>query len=71
VNPLKNGAVYSVLLLGFVMLAHGFGITIPEWLAALSPLLVVGYFLWNFSKQSETASSSLFAAAMKRLQHCL
>ena len=28
---LKNGAMYSVLVLGFVMLAHGFGIHIPEW----------------------------------------
>ena len=41
---LKNGAMYSVLVLGFVMLGHGFGIHIPEWLAPLATILIVGYF---------------------------
>ena len=35
---LKNGAMYSVLVLGFVMLAHGYGIHIPEWLAPLATI---------------------------------
>ncbi len=29
---LKNGAMYSVFVLGCVMLAHGFGYHVPEWL---------------------------------------
>lgn len=41
---LKNGAMYSVLVLGFVMLGHGFEIHIPEWLAPLATILIVGYF---------------------------
>ena len=41
---LKNGAMYSVLVLGFVMLGHGFGIHIPEWVAPLATTHIVGYF---------------------------
>jgi hypothetical protein len=44
---LKNGAMYSVVVLGFVMLAHGYGIHIPEWMAPLSTLVIVGYFFWK------------------------
>jgi uncharacterized protein len=44
---LKNGAMYSVLVLGFVMLAHGFEAHIPEYIAPLSTLLIVGYFFWK------------------------
>jgi uncharacterized protein len=44
---LKNGAMYSVLVLGFVMLAHGYGVHVPEWLAPLSTMLIVGYFFWK------------------------
>jgi len=41
---LKNGAMYSVLVLGFVMLAHAYGIHVPEWLAPVATILIVGYF---------------------------
>jgi len=41
---LKNGAMYSVLVLGCVMLAHGFGRHMPEWLTPLFTFLIVGYF---------------------------
>ena len=44
---LKNGAMYSVLVLGLVMLAHGYGIHLPEWLAPLSTLGIVAYFFWK------------------------
>jgi hypothetical protein len=44
---LKNGAMYSVLVLGFVMLAHGYGLHLPEWIAPLSTILIVGYFFWR------------------------
>jgi len=44
---LKNGAMYSVLVLGFVMLAHGYGIHVPEWLAPVTTILIVGYFFWK------------------------
>jgi uncharacterized protein len=54
---LKNGAMYSVLVLGFVMLAHGYGIHIPEWLAPVSTILIVGYFLWKSLKHAKKVTS--------------
>jgi uncharacterized protein len=41
---LKNGAMYSILVLGVVMLAHGFGIHVPEWISPLTTIFIVGYF---------------------------
>jgi uncharacterized protein len=42
---LKNGAMYSILVLGIVMLAHGFALRVPEWLSPLATFFIVGYFL--------------------------
>jgi uncharacterized protein len=41
---LKNGAMYSILVLGLVMIAHGFGIPLPDWLSPLATFLIVGSF---------------------------
>jgi uncharacterized protein len=41
---LKNGAMYSVLVLGGVMLLHGFGFHIPEWVSPVLTFLIIGYF---------------------------
>jgi hypothetical protein len=41
---LKNGAMYSILVLGIVMLAHGFGFYVPEWVSPLATFLIVSYF---------------------------
>ncbi len=41
---LKNGAMYSVAILGAVMIGHAFHLPIPEWFAPLSTVAVVGYF---------------------------
>jgi hypothetical protein len=54
---LKNGAMYSVLVLGFVMLAHGYGIHIPEWVAPLATIAIVGYFFWKSWKHAKAAGS--------------
>jgi len=54
---LKNGAMYSVLVLGFVMLGHGYGIHIPDWLAPVSTIVIVGYFLWKSLKHAKAAAS--------------
>jgi len=51
---LKNGAMYSVLVLGIVMLAHGFGIHVPDWFSPMATFVIVGYFLllsWRRSRQ--------------------
>lgn len=43
---LKNGAMYSILVLGCVMLAHAFDHQVPEWLSPLATFFIVGYFFW-------------------------
>jgi len=53
---LKNGAMYSVLVLGIAMLAHGFGIDVPEWFSPLATFVIVGYFLllsWMRARQTQ------------------
>lgn len=42
---LKNGAMYSILFLGGIMLADSFGAHIPEYLSPLATFVIVGYFL--------------------------
>lgn len=44
---LKNGAMYSIGILGTVMMLHSFGFHIPEWLSPVSTIIVIGYFFWR------------------------
>ena len=41
---LKNGAMYSIGILGIIMIAHGFLIHIPEWLSPIATIAIIGYF---------------------------
>lgn len=41
---LKNGAMYSVCVLGIVMIAHGFGAHVPEWLSPVATIGIIAYF---------------------------
>lgn len=41
---LKNGAMYSILVLGMVMLLDSFGFHVPSWVSPVSTFMVVGYF---------------------------
>ena len=41
---LKNGAMYSILFLGIIMILRGFGFNIPEWISPLTTFAAVGYF---------------------------
>lgn len=41
---LKNGAMYSVLVLGAIMILHAFGIHIPEWLSPVATISIIIYF---------------------------
>lgn len=47
---LKNGAMYSVLFLGVIMILNSFGFTIPEWLSPLITFGTVGYFFLKSKK---------------------
>jgi hypothetical protein len=44
---LKNGAMYSILVLGIVMLLHSFGVEVPEWVSPIATFSTVGYFFWK------------------------
>jgi hypothetical protein len=41
---IKNGAMYSILFLGSVMIADSFGLLIPFWFSPAMTVLIVGYF---------------------------
>ncbi len=47
---LKNGAMYSILILGAVMLAHSFGAHIPEWFSPVVTTLVILFFYLKSKK---------------------
>ena len=47
---LKNGAMYSILVLGIIMLLDSFGVHIPQWFAPVSTVVIVGYFFLKSRK---------------------
>lgn len=47
---LKNGAMYSILVLGVIMVLDAFGAHIPEWLSPVVTLIIVAYFFWKSKK---------------------
>ena len=44
---LKNGAMYSLLFLGMIMLLDSFGFHIPNWFSPVVTSSIVGYFFWK------------------------
>lgn len=44
---LKNGAMYSILALGIVMMLDAFGVHVPSWVSPLATFVIVGYFGWK------------------------
>jgi len=47
---LKNGAMYSILFLGVIMLLDAFGFYVPEWASPVATFLVIGYFFLKSKK---------------------
>jgi hypothetical protein len=41
---LKNGAMYAVVALGFIMLADAFGVHVPHWVSPVATFFAIGYF---------------------------
>lgn len=50
---IKNGAMYSILFLGVIMILDSFGYHIPHWLSPLITFGVVGYFFYRSKKESD------------------
>ena len=44
---LKNGAMYSILVLGIIMILHSFGFYIPEYVSPLATFIIIGFFFWK------------------------
>ncbi len=55
---LKNGAMYSILALGVIMLIDGFGHELPSWLSPVITFAILGFFFYKslreLKKQEET-----------------
>ena len=50
---LKNGAMYSILCLGAIMVADSFGMRIPSWLSPVITFIVVGFFFYKSVKEAK------------------
>ena len=59
---LKNGAMYSILFLGTIMILDSFGVHIPFWVSPLITFGVVGYFLWKSIREIPKAPGEQKAA---------
>jgi hypothetical protein len=44
---LKNGAMYSILVLGIIMLLHAFHVGIPEWISPVTTVTIIAFFYWK------------------------
>lgn len=44
---LKNGAMYSILVLGIIMILHSFGFNVPEYVSPLCTFIIIGFFFWK------------------------
>ena len=50
---LKNGAMYSLFILGLIMLVDGFKIVhIPEWVSPIVTMIVIGYFFIKSKREA-------------------
>ncbi len=55
---LKNGAMYSIFILGVIMVLESFGVEIPSFVSPLVTFVVIGFFFWKsimHNRQSLTA----------------
>jgi hypothetical protein len=55
---LKNGAMYSILFLGTIMILDSFGVHIPFWVSPVITFGVVGFFLFKSIREIPRAPGS-------------
>ncbi len=56
---LKNGAMYSILAMGTIMVVDSFGVHVPSWLTPVVTFLVLGYFFYRSKKELDSPQSSV------------
>ncbi|MCW1891679.1 MAG: DUF475 domain-containing protein [Candidatus Uhrbacteria bacterium] len=55
---LKNGAMYSILALGSIMLLDAFGVHIPSWVSPAITFVLVGFFGWKSWKALQLVATA-------------
>ena len=50
---LKNGAMYSIFVLGIIMMIDSFGTEIPYYVSPLLTFMIIGYFLYKSIKHNK------------------
>lgn len=56
---LKNGAMYSVAVLGAIMLAEAFGAHVPHWLSPVVTMIVIAYFFVRSVREQDRTPAVL------------
>ena len=56
---LKNGAMYSILFLGLIMLLDSFGFHIPSWISPILTFGVIGFFFIKSIRGQQPSSTPL------------
>ena len=56
---LKNGAMYSIFVLGIIMLADAYGINIPSYVSPLVTFIIIGFFLFKSIKLNRQKSQKI------------
>jgi hypothetical protein len=57
---LKNGAMYSILALGLIMVLDSFGVHIPSWVSPVITFAVIGFFFWKSVRAARSSSGRNF-----------
>lgn len=47
---LKNGAMYSIFILGIIMIADSFGVKIPSYFSPIITFIIIGFFIFKSVK---------------------
>lgn len=56
---LKNGAMYSIGVLGLLMIFESFGKEFPFWIPPLNMLIIIGIFFWLSYREMKKAKAKL------------
>lgn len=56
---LKNGAMYSILCLGTVMVLEGFHVEVPEYMSPLLTISIIGFFFWKSVRHAKKEAGNI------------
>jgi hypothetical protein len=59
---LKNGAMYSILCLGIIIICDAFGLDLPSWLSPAITFMIIGYFFLKSNRVISLQASVVSSA---------